>query len=557
MESRLFGLTTGDLKSLAYQLAVTNNKKHCFNAENERAGKDWLLGFLKRHPELSIRKPESTSAARAAGFNKTAVDNFFKLLGKVYDEKKIPGDRVYNTDETGVSIVPKSRCKIIAKTGRKQVGALSSAERGATITVEVCFNATGHYMPVMMVFPRKRMKPELMVNAPQGAWGVCSDSGWITTELFLEWFEKFIVFSGATKDRPVLLLLDGHATHIKNINLINLARENGVEIIAFPPHTTHRLQPLDVAFMKPLSTYYDQAVNSWLRSNPGLVVTSRQVAELFGKAFIQAATMTTSVNAFRKCGIWPFDPSVFTESDFIASETTDIPIVENSTPPPLPPQTANTQVHTDTQIQADDDNPITNIHSSNTNTNNMNNTEPGCSHWQTQQSPQKSKDPRETIFAIASPKQLLPVPVTTQTKRVSRKRGKTAIITSSPYKSELEEEMRKKHEAEQGKENKKSEKQKQLVEKQKKIREALGSNQVSKQQNKKRAKQAKWSRKNSSDESNEETDNTPCLYCNGLYLESIEGWIMCTTCSRWAHCSCAGVEDEDDEATHVCALCCP
>lgn len=166
LEKRLFGLTTNDLRFLAYQLAQQNQKVHKFNTDSERAGKDWLLGFMKRHPEISIRKPENTSAARAAGFNKVAVDSFFNLLGETLDPRKISPDRTYNTDETGVSIVPKSKCKIIARTGSKQVGSLSSAERGATITVVVCFNAVGHYMPSMMIFPRKRMKPELMINAP-------------------------------------------------------------------------------------------------------------------------------------------------------------------------------------------------------------------------------------------------------------------------------------------------------------------------------------------------------------------------------------------------------
>lgn len=77
-------------------------------------------------------------------------------LDGIYDEHQLTADRVYNCDETGVSIVPKTKCKIIAKTGRKQVDALVSAERGTTITVEICFSATGHYMPPMLVFPFAR-----------------------------------------------------------------------------------------------------------------------------------------------------------------------------------------------------------------------------------------------------------------------------------------------------------------------------------------------------------------------------------------------------------------
>jgi hypothetical protein len=79
-------------------------------------------------------------------------------------------------------------------------------------------------------------------------------------------------------------------------------RDNGVVLLFFQPHCTHRLQPLNVAFMKPLSTYYGSAVTTWLCIHPERVVTKYQI-ELFGTAFIRAATMTAAINNFRKTGI--------------------------------------------------------------------------------------------------------------------------------------------------------------------------------------------------------------------------------------------------------------
>lgn len=124
MEERLFGLTTLDLRRLAYQLAVRNSKAHNFNTDKQMAGVDWLKGFLRRHPDLSIRKPEATSAARAMGFNKVAVSKFNQLLGEIYDKYKLTPDKIYNCDETGISVVSKTKSKILALKGRKQVGSL-------------------------------------------------------------------------------------------------------------------------------------------------------------------------------------------------------------------------------------------------------------------------------------------------------------------------------------------------------------------------------------------------------------------------------------------------
>jgi len=76
MEARIFGLTSIELRSLAYQLAVKNNISHTF-CKNDLAVVHWLYGFMKRHSHLSLRQPEATSAARASGFNQVAICKFF------------------------------------------------------------------------------------------------------------------------------------------------------------------------------------------------------------------------------------------------------------------------------------------------------------------------------------------------------------------------------------------------------------------------------------------------------------------------------------------------
>ncbi|KAI5733985.1 hypothetical protein M8J77_001063 [Diaphorina citri] len=72
-------------------------------------------------------------------------------------------------------------------------------------------------------------------------------------------FKQFLLFANPQPTKPVLLLLDGHASHPKNLELIKMARDNNVVLLLwFPPHCTHRMQPLDVSLMGPLSTYYEQ-----------------------------------------------------------------------------------------------------------------------------------------------------------------------------------------------------------------------------------------------------------------------------------------------------------
>ena len=153
------------------------------------------------------------------------------------------------------------------------------------------------------VFPRKRPNPLLMDNAPESSKGFFNGSGWMTGEVFKDYLNHFIEFVKPSTATPVLLILDGHASHTKNLDVIDLASSNGVIMLSLPPHTTHRLQPLDVGFYKPLQTYYDRYIERWLKSHPGSVFTEYQVAQAFNKeAYGKAAMVEVATNTFRKCG---------------------------------------------------------------------------------------------------------------------------------------------------------------------------------------------------------------------------------------------------------------
>lgn len=105
MEQRFYGVTTREIRKLAFDLAERNGIPHPFNKQKQLAGIDWLAGFRKRHPQLSLRTPEATSAARAQGFNRVAVEKFFDLLQAILQKRNIPASRRYNVDETSVTPV--------------------------------------------------------------------------------------------------------------------------------------------------------------------------------------------------------------------------------------------------------------------------------------------------------------------------------------------------------------------------------------------------------------------------------------------------------------------
>ena len=107
-----------------------------------------------------------------------------------------------------------------------------------------------------------------------------------------------------------------HYSHTKNIDVVDKAREHSVSIVSLPSHSTHKMQPLDVVFLKPLKTYYAQEIEKWLCNNPGRNVTPFLVCKLFGPAYIRAATMETSVNSFTKTGLFPGNRHILQDHEF-------------------------------------------------------------------------------------------------------------------------------------------------------------------------------------------------------------------------------------------------
>ena len=87
--------------------------------------------------------------------------------------------RLYNCDKTDITIVQHKYTKILGLKCKRQISSVQSRDRGSLVIFVKSVSPIGHFIPPLLVFPRKYMKPELMNGTPTGSIKACHPSGWI------------------------------------------------------------------------------------------------------------------------------------------------------------------------------------------------------------------------------------------------------------------------------------------------------------------------------------------------------------------------------------------
>lgn len=97
-------------------------------------------------------------------------------------------------------------------------------------------------------------------------------------EVFENYFKKSFIPAIGTQ-RPVLLIYDGHSTHV-GLNILEEATKENITILKLPAHTSHVLQPLDLAVMKSFKDRWDPLLVKWQRSHIGVPLPKSEFARL-------------------------------------------------------------------------------------------------------------------------------------------------------------------------------------------------------------------------------------------------------------------------------------
>ena len=281
--------------------------------------KNWLAGFKARHKDvLDCRYLTTIDLARHKADSAASYRHYFSTLRREIDQYNIQPHNCYNMDEKGFLIGRLQKAKrVFPKALVQRQKLLGAGQDGSrewiTLIATIC--ADGSSLPPALIY--KAASGDLQDSWLQDydpqehpCWFASSANGWTSDELGLSWLQSLFheqTVSKAGRDWR-LLILDGHGSHC-TLRFLEWCRSHKILVAILPPHSTHRLQPLDVSLFGPLATYYSQELDAHSRLSQGLTgYTKRDFFRNFYSAFDSAFIEANIKSGWLKTGIEPFNP---------------------------------------------------------------------------------------------------------------------------------------------------------------------------------------------------------------------------------------------------------
>jgi len=301
-------------------------------------GKRWHERLLIRNPEIRHVVARGLDRSRASAVLKPETfTEYFALYDSIRQEYGITAHDTYNMDEKGFAMGIMQKSHVFVPASEKEAFMRQDGSREWVSVIET-ISADGESLPSYLIFKGVYQQSSWYDRLDcQAAKIATSLKGWTDSHLGLVWLKKH--FDVETTKRLHgeyrLLILDGHESHC-TLEFIEYAVEKKIILLVLPPHTTHMLQPLDVAIFQPLAKYYSSEVGQnshekhyWLQKED--FITYYQNAQK--KALRESNILT----AWRTTGLIPFNPqtviSKLPNRPITPPESTEIQLILNGASP--------------------------------------------------------------------------------------------------------------------------------------------------------------------------------------------------------------------------------
>lgn len=206
---------------------------------------------------------ENLTLSRAA-VTEDGIRQWFSTVENYLKEKdllNIDSSRIFNTDETAISLNPKSVKMLTMKESKTVYNIVNNNEK-QNLSALVTGNAAGQLASPLILFSFQRMPAAIFTQMPDDCNYGKSESGWMIRKNFYEYITN-IFYPWVIKTKiqlPVVLYVDGHASHMMQ-PLSEFCFKNQIELITLHLNSTHVIQPIDQSMFAPLKLAWKKQVN--------------------------------------------------------------------------------------------------------------------------------------------------------------------------------------------------------------------------------------------------------------------------------------------------------
>jgi len=261
-----------------------------------------MEGFLKRHPELTVRVASLIKRGRAR-VSHNDVNEFFNRFEKVM-EGVLPAN-IFNYDETAMQDNPGCQ-KALFQRGCKYPEQIQDHSK-TSVSVMFCASATGNMVPPYVVYKAGNMYRSWMKGGIKGSRYTVTTSGWFDGFTFSDWFHSSFLPHVRRLPGKKVLIGDNLSSHI-TMEVIDSCRTNNIEFVCFPPNSTDKMQPLDVGYFRSLKGKWREQLRKYAKEDPSQRLLDKVRFPAMLKEVVEALdTEVLMENAFTRCGLVPLN----------------------------------------------------------------------------------------------------------------------------------------------------------------------------------------------------------------------------------------------------------
>lgn len=274
--------------------------------DSEPLGGLWYRNFLRRHPELQLKKAHNLDQQPRDRTSLPSLNRWFETYQRICATYGVTAEDTYNMDEKGVMKGIADVDNVVISRSEKTTITTQPGNRREWVSIIECIGTNGYVLPPFVIFEGKQLPQSWITPGldPNTVIKV-TPNGWTDHEVALEWLQHFDRHTkGRNRGKYRLLILDGHSSY-QTFEFVEYCENNAIIPLCLPPHATHVLQPLDVGIFSPLAEAYKQLISE--QSLLGATrVTNPQFLQLYQKA---RQTIAQNIpGAWQGAGLLPYNP---------------------------------------------------------------------------------------------------------------------------------------------------------------------------------------------------------------------------------------------------------